>query len=102
MKQLSKEDEFAIVRQVLNGNKGAYRLLVNQYERYVFSAVLPIVGVQHAEDIAQEAFLNAFYKLEQFTFQSKFGTWLYRIAVNAAISFRRKQKFHSVSTDDVQ
>lgn len=100
---LTKEEEYAIIHRVLNGEKNAYRLLVNQYKRYVYSAVYKIVGTaEDAEDCAQEAFVKAFRKLNQFQFNSKFSTWLYRIAINTAISARRKQKFHLQNIDDVQ
>lgn len=103
MKQLSKEEEYEIIRQVLDGKKQAYRLLVDQYKRYVYSAVYKIVGTtEDAEDCAQEAFVKAYRSLGNFQFQSKFSTWLYRIAVNTAISKRRKQKFYTTDINEVQ
>ena len=103
MKALSTKDEYELIQQVLNGKQQAYRLLVNQYKRYVFSAVIHIVGTtEEAEDCAQETFIKAYQNLEKFQFNSKFSTWLYRIAVNTAISKRRKKKFHTTDITTVQ
>lgn len=101
MRQLDKNQELEIIDRIRNGDSNAYRLLVKQYERYVFSAAMKIMGhPEDAEDVAQEAFVKAFKSLDQFDGRSKFSTWLYRIAINTAISKRRKKKFNTHDIDD--
>ncbi len=96
---LSDIDEPQLIEQIINGDIQSYRLLVEKYQRYVYSAALKIVSSTHdAEDVAQETFVKAYKNLSKFNGQSKFSTWLYRIAINTAISKRRKQRFHS---DDI-
>lgn len=98
--QLTESQEQEIIQQVIAGQSHKYRLLVKQYERYVFAAAVKIVGHREdAEDVAQEAFVKAFKSLKSFDGRSKFSTWLYRITINTAISKRRKVKYHTQDID---
>jgi RNA polymerase sigma-70 factor (ECF subfamily) len=66
---------------------------VGRYQDRLYNTILRLLG--HAEDVrdvVQEAFLHAYQALSTFKGDSLFYTWLYRIAMNAAISFQRKQK----------
>jgi len=92
-----------VVKQVLGGDRDAFRLLVQRYERQVFTLCLRMVRNRHdAEDCAQTAFVKAYSALASFRPGSSFKSWLYRIASNACIdSLRKSSKTrHTVSTDD--
>lgn len=82
-----------VVDQVLAGDMDAFAILVERYQNRIYSAVLNYVyNTDDAVDITQEAFVRAYTKLRSFTSGSTFYTWLYRIAINAAIDFLRKRK----------
>jgi len=68
-------------------------VLIKQYERQIFRTALHITqNREDAEDITQDVFFKAFQKLEQFQGNSKFSTWLVRIAVNESLMRLRKRK----------
>ena len=72
------------------------RRLGNWSEKYqgrLFNTLLHVVGRrEEAEDVVQEAFVQAFVKLDTFKQKSAFYTWLYRIAFNVSVSRRRRKK----------
>src|SRR5262249_28777052 len=75
------------------GDPAAFGVLVRRYQDRLYNTVFRLVGnAEDAQDVVQEAFLNAYQSLEGFKGDSLFFTWLYRIAVNAAISFKRKRR----------
>lgn len=86
-------DEIQAINKVLSGDKQAFQPLVERYSRLVFTSALKIVRDRDiAEDIAQEAFLQAFRSLASFRGDAAFSTWLVRIAVNKALDYCRKMK----------
>lgn len=81
-----------LVDRVKNGDRDAYRQLVERYQAYVFSTILRMVRQrQLAEDLAQETFLQAYRSLPGFDGRSRFSSWLYRIAHNKAIDWSRSR-----------
>jgi RNA polymerase sigma-70 factor (ECF subfamily) len=75
--------------------------LVAKHKNLVFSIVLTIVNNREdAEEISQDVFLKAYQSLNTFERKSKFSTWLYRIAYNAAISKTRKKKVEMVAIEE--
>ncbi|MFB3815877.1 MAG: sigma-70 family RNA polymerase sigma factor [Terriglobales bacterium] len=94
-------DELALVRAAKAGNIGAFEELVKRYDRNVFRIAQHITqNREDAEDVVQDAFLKAYGNLEQFQEQSKFYTWLVRIAVNEALmKLRRRRPERMVSLD---
>lgn len=85
------DDEFSLIEQSLGGNTAAFGLLVRRYQDRLFTSVLHIVGHrQEAEDIVQDTFVRAFAKLDSFQRHSTFFTWIYRIALNAALNRNRR------------
>src|ERR1700712_3236269 len=97
--------DVALVARAKQGDTAAYEQLVRQYERQIFRVAQHITqNREDAEDIAQDAFLKAYEKLDQFQGNSKFSTWLVRIAVNESLMRLRKRKTSkTVSMDeDVQ
>jgi RNA polymerase sigma-70 factor (ECF subfamily) len=71
------------------GNRQAFDELVIRYQARMYRLACRLAGVDDAEDVVQEAFLSAFRHLGSFRRESKFSTWLYRIAVNAALMHRQ-------------
>jgi len=90
-----------LVRAAKAGDMGAFEELVKRYDRNVFRIAQHITqNREDAEDVVQDAFLKAFSNLEQFQEQSKFYTWLVRIAVNEALmKLRRRRPERTVSLD---
>jgi len=86
-------DESALVAKAREGDAEAFNGLVNQYERKIFRLAKHITqSDEDAEDVLQEAFLKAYEHLPDFQGQSKFYTWIVRIAVNEALMKLRKRK----------
>ena len=96
------DDEAAIVAQARLGDSKAYSELLRRYEGKIFRLALHITqNREDAEDVLQEAFLKAYEHLDQFQGQSRFYTWIVRIAVNQALMKLRKRKSdRSVSLDE--
>ena len=90
------------VEQTLAGNPGAFDHLVQKYRMRVYSVIYNIVNHhEDAYDLTQEAFLRAYKSLGSFRGKSNFYTWLYRIAVNHAINFKKRRKdMLSISLND--
>jgi len=89
------DDDF-LVRQILGGNRDAFRLLVLRYQRPLFR-FLGLLGFSPdaAEDLAQQTFLRVFRSLQSFDAQqSKFGTWLFTIAKRLAANERQRAYHH--------
>ena len=95
-------DELALVQSAKNGDVQAFEELVRRYDRNVFRIAQHIThNREDAEDVVQEAFLKAYSNLDQFQGQSKFYTWLVRIAVNEALmKLRRIKPGRTVSLDE--
>ena len=97
--------DVALVARAKAGDTAAFEQLIKQYERQIFRTALHITqNREDAEDITQDVFFKAFQKLHQFQGNSKFSTWLVRIAVNESLMRLRKRKTaRTVSMDqDVQ
>jgi RNA polymerase sigma-70 factor (ECF subfamily) len=91
-----------LVRESRLGDKEAFRELVERYQRKIVSVALGMVhNPDDALEIAQETFVKAFESLGSFKGESSFYTWLYRIVVNRAIDFRRRERRHpTVALED--
>jgi RNA polymerase sigma-70 factor, ECF subfamily len=86
-------DDHRLITECLQGSQTAFGVLVRRYQDRLYHSVYRMVD--HAEDaldVVQEAFLNAYQNLDGFKGDALFFTWLYRIAVNTAISMKRKQR----------
>ena len=91
-----------LVRESRRGDKEAFRELVERYQRKIVSVALGMVhNRDDALEIAQETFVKAYENLDDFKGESSFYTWLYRIVVNLAIDFQRRERRHpTVSLED--
>jgi RNA polymerase sigma-70 factor (ECF subfamily) len=96
-----REDEAALVSAAKSGDETAFEELVNRYERKIFRLTMNITqNREDAEDSMQEAFLKSFTNLDRFQGDSRFYTWLVRIAVNEALMKLRKRRPSQVSLDE--
>ena len=87
------DNEAVLVAEAQAGDAEAFTTLVNQYDRNIYRMALSISGNEaDAEDVLQETFLKAYMKLGQFRGQSRFYTWLVRIAVNESLMKVRRQR----------
>ncbi|HTV59011.1 MAG TPA: sigma-70 family RNA polymerase sigma factor [Verrucomicrobiae bacterium] len=99
--QVVKEDEPVLVAAAKGGDLNAFDTLVTRYERKIFRLAQNITqNKEDAEDAMQEAFLKAFEHLGEFEGNSRFYTWLVRIAVNQALMKLRKRRPNQVSLDE--
>jgi RNA polymerase sigma-70 factor (ECF subfamily) len=86
-------DESVLVAQAKAGDQNAFSELVNRYERKIYRLAKNITrNDEDAEDVLQDAFLKAYTHLDNFKGDSKFYTWIVRIAVNEALMRLRKRK----------
>ena len=82
-----------LVKGCLRGEKRCFEELVDRYEKPVYNMAFRVAGSRDdAEDITQSAFVKVFENLSSFDQDRKFFSWLYRIALNEALNFKRAQK----------
>ncbi len=97
-------DDAALIDRFRQGEMQAFGLLVTKYQDRIYNMILRMgPRPAEAEELAQEAFLRAMEKIDQFRGKSRFYTWLFRIAANLTISNRRRGariKFRSLSYPD--
>lgn len=95
------DNEASYVAAAKAGDVAAFEELVNRYERKIFRLAQHITqNTEDAQDVSQEAFLKAFEHLGDFQGNSRFYTWLVRIAVNQALMKLRKRRTKDVSLDE--
>jgi RNA polymerase sigma-70 factor (ECF subfamily) len=83
----SADVDAELIRRAIQRDASAFRALYEKYKDKVFMTVNRIVGnYEEAVDVTQDVFIKIYHDLGSFQFQSKFSTWLYRIAVNFSIN----------------
>lgn len=96
----AKED-LELVKRAKKGDQTAYTAIMGRYREPIYYLVLKMIrNESDAEDLSIEAFEKAFKKLDQYTPQYAFSTWLFRIATNHCIDFIRKKKLKTTSIDE--
>ena len=86
-------DDQGLIEACRAGKTEAYGVLVRRYQDRLYPTVLRLTGcADDAHDLLQETFLRAYEKLGRFHGDSSFYTWVYRIAVNLALSRRRRRR----------
>lgn len=102
MDDVSTSDQ-QLIDQCLSGQSDAFGGLVTRYEKRLYGTLVHMVGSVHeARDVAQEAFVLAYQKLDSFRQESSFYSWLFRIAYNAAISRHRRRRGRTASVDAIR
>jgi RNA polymerase sigma-70 factor (ECF subfamily) len=97
-------DERELILRSQDGDGEAFGVLVERYKGKVFSLAYGFTRDRAAaDDLAQEVFIKAYFSLPRFRARSEFGTWLYRIAVNHAKDYMRKNRsrLRDISLEDV-
>ncbi len=90
---MTREEESAVIKRILDGDINAFEILMTAYEKNVYNLALRMCSnPEDAADMTQEAFIKAYNSLPSFRGDSKFSVWLYRIVSNVCLDFLRKQK----------
>ena len=86
-------NETELIGQLKEGDETAFKTIVEQWKDMVYNTILGIVQNEtEAEDLAQDVFIKVFEKIGTFKGDSKFSTWLYRIATTTALDHLRSKK----------
>ena len=92
-------DDALLIEATLAGDTAAFGRLVERYQDRLYNTVFRFLGsAEDARDVVQDAFVQAFVKLESFEGTAAFYTWLYRIALNLAVSLGRRRR-HTTSLE---
>ncbi len=98
---MEHRDDNQYIERTLAGETAAFAVLVDRHKDLVYTIAVNIArNREDAEEIAQDAFLKAFQKLNTFRKDSRFSTWLYRIVYNEAISRVRKNRMVMADLED--
>jgi len=85
--------ETELIKQLKQGDEAAFKTIVEQWKDMVYNTVLGIVQNEtEAEDLTQDVFIKVFENISSFKGESKFSTWLYRIATTTALDHLRSKK----------
>jgi RNA polymerase sigma-70 factor (ECF subfamily) len=92
-RSISRSQEDDLIRKAANGDKDAYRHIVEQHQRRLFLSAFEVLrNREDAEDVVQEALARSFFSLKSFRGGSSLATWLQRIVFNLAIDLKRRVK----------
>jgi RNA polymerase sigma-70 factor (ECF subfamily) len=95
------DEDQALIKKTLKGEKKAFETLMRKYEKQIFSFVIRMVRNEEvAIDLTQDFFIKVFTVLEKYNFDYKFSTWAYRICYNMVIDHIRKNQAQVHSLDD--
>jgi RNA polymerase sigma-70 factor, ECF subfamily len=87
------DQDFDIIRSILEGQVNDYEVLVKKYQSTVFNVLFRMLNQREpAEALTQDVFVKAYENLHSFNFTSRFFSWIYRIAINTAITYRKHNK----------
>lgn len=85
--------DYEVVKRAQSGDPAAFNELVLAYRKRILGTVFRLIGRQEdVEDVGQEVFLRLYYSLDQLRTAEVFEPWLYRLTVNAAYDYLRKQR----------
>jgi len=85
--------EFELIEKAKNGDDGAFNQVVQAYRKRILGTIARLIGKpEDVEDVGQEVFLRLYFSLDQLRAAEVFEPWLYRLTVNAAYDYLRRQK----------
>src|SRR5690348_3483271 len=88
-------DDRRLIERAQAGDRSAFELLVQRYDRQVLRLALNVLGsAEDARDVYQEAFLKVYRNLHHFRFECAFYTWIYRIVTNLCLDHLRRRRSH--------
>jgi RNA polymerase sigma-70 factor, ECF subfamily len=92
---LAAADDRTLIEHAQAGNRAAFEVLVQRYDRQVLRLALNVLGsAEDARDVYQEAFLKIYRNLHRFRFECAFFTWIYRIVTNVCLDHLRRRHSH--------
>jgi RNA polymerase sigma-70 factor, ECF subfamily len=95
------DSDLDLVQRAKQGDSDAFASLFHAHKSTIYSVCLRMTNnIAEAEDLMQDAFLQAFRKLTSFRGDSALSTWLYRIAINTVLMHFRKKKVQQVSLEE--
>ena len=90
---MTNKNDQLYIKKVLQGDANAFAFLVDEYKDLVFSLAFKMTkNREQAEEVSQDTFIKAYKKLDHFKGDSKFSTWLYRIAYHTSLDAIKKNK----------
>src|SRR5246127_5924890 len=85
--------EFELIQKAQKGDDASFNQIVTAYRKRILGTIARLIGrPEDVEDVAQEVFLRLYYSLDQLRTPEVFEPWLYRLTVNAAYDYLRRQK----------
>ena len=91
----SGADDRVLIERAQAGDRSAFEVLVQRYDRQVLRLALNVLGsAEDARDVYQEAFLKIYRNLHRFRFECAFYTWIYRIVTNICLDHLRRRRSH--------
>jgi len=82
-----------LIDRIINGDHSAFTILVDRYKDLVFSLALKMLkNREEAEEVSQDTFIKVFMSLDKFKGDSKFSTWIYKVAYNTCLDRLKKNK----------
>lgn len=97
--RLTTDSDHSLVERARRRDLPAFEELVRRHRAAVLRVAARVVGENEAEDVAQDAFLRAFHRLERFRGEAPFRTWLLRIAHNSALTAAGGRRLHATPVD---
>lgn len=95
------EKDFFLIKDILAGNTDAFREIVSQYQHKIFSVSLSVTNnYRDAEDLTQEVFIQVYKSLNTYQFKSSLSTWIYKIALNKALDWKKRRKENNIHLQD--
>lgn len=95
--KLEKDEDFTLIRSFINGDETTFKILLYKHKDKVRNLVFLTLGdTDFVDDISQDVFISVYHNLNEFRFESKFTTWLYRITVNKCRDYLRKKRVRSI------
>ena len=96
-------DDQVYINKILNGDSNAFAVLVDRYKDLVYTLAMRMVkNKEEAEEVAQDTFIKAYKSLAKFKGESKFSTWIYKVAYNSCLDRLKKIKrqYNTVAIDE--
>ncbi|HSE29809.1 MAG TPA: sigma-70 family RNA polymerase sigma factor [Candidatus Saccharimonadales bacterium] len=99
---MQQKDEAELIAQSLSGDSVSYGELVDRYKNAIYHHCFAILRSEDAaEDMAQETFIAAYYKLKSYKTDYKFSTWLFKISTNKCLDLLRRRKYEVLADNEV-
>lgn len=95
---MTTNNDHYIIQQIINGDTNSFSVLVDRYKDLVFTLALRMVkNREEAEEVSQDTFIKAYKYLDKFKGDSKFSTWIYKVAYNTCLDRIKKYKKEQLS-----